>query len=161
MPHKTAMSPSPPALPAALKLANIALIVLFPIAWAAPLMRSGLLPFFALDEMSVLAAIGVLLEEDLFLATLVILLALIAPILKILALAAVHFGLISDRSMPLIDVLGKLAMADVFLVAVYIVLAKGVGLGRVETAWGLYLFTACVLASLALTHITKRLMKKE
>ena len=47
-------------------------------------------------------------------------------------------------------------MADVFLIALYIVLAKGVGVGRVETAWGLYLFTFCVLASMLITHMTKR-----
>jgi hypothetical protein len=39
-------------------------------------------------------------------------------------------------------------MADIFLIALYIVIAKGVGVGRLETGWGLYLFTACVLLSL-------------
>ena len=47
-------------------------------------------------------------------------------------------------------------MADIFLIAIYIVLAKGVGVGRVETGWGLYLFTFCVLASLAISHLTPR-----
>ncbi len=42
-------------------------------------------------------------------------------------------------------------MADVFLIAIYITVAKGIGVGRLEVAWGLYLFTACVLASLALS----------
>ena len=37
-----------------------------------------------------------------------------------------------------------------FLVALYIVLAKGIGLATIEVAWGLWLFTACVLASLGL-----------
>ena len=31
----------------ALKYANLALLVLFPIAWFAPLLRAGLLPLFA------------------------------------------------------------------------------------------------------------------
>ena len=43
---------------------------------------------------------------------------------------------------------GKLAMADVFLIALYITLTKGIGVGRIEVAWGLYLFTACIFASL-------------
>jgi len=47
-------------------------------------------------------------------------------------------------------------MADVFLIAVYIVVAKGVGVGRIETAWGLYLFTFCVAASMLITHQTKK-----
>jgi len=51
-------------------------------------------------------------------------------------------------------VLGKLAMADIFLIAIYITLADGIGVGRVETAWGLWLFTGCVVASLAISLLT-------
>lgn len=138
-----------------LTIANLALIILFPVAWMAPLARAGLLPFFDLDEMSVLSAISVLWVEDLFLALVVIGLALVAPMLKTLALAAIHFGRIGPRSLTVVEILGKLAMADIFLIATYIVLAKGVGVGRVETAWGLYLFTFCVAASMLITHLTK------
>ena len=35
-------------------------------------------------------------------------------------------------------------MADVFLIALYIVMVKGVGIGHVASAWGLWLFTFCV-----------------
>ena len=139
-----------------LKLLNLALLVLFPVAWMAPLARSGLLPFFSLSEISILTAVQSLWESDIFLALVVILFGMLAPIAKILALAAVHFRLMGRRALPALDILGKLAMTDVFLIAVYIVLAKGVGVGRVETAWGLYLFTACVLGSMALTHLTKK-----
>mgnify|MGYP006175086729 CR=1 FL=1 len=61
---------------------------------------------------------------------------------------------LAPRALPALRVLGKLAMADVFLLAIYIVLAKGAGLVTVETAWGLYLFTGCILASLFLSHRT-------
>ena len=71
-------------------------------------------------------------------------------------LALMHFNRIGPRWLPLLGILGKLAMADVFLIALYIVLAKGVGVGRIETGWGLYLFTFCVLASLVITELTKR-----
>jgi uncharacterized paraquat-inducible protein A len=57
-----------------------------------------------------------------------------------------------------IEVIGKLSMTDVFLVAVYIVVVKGVGVGTVSTAWGLWLFTACVLASIWVAHVTRRKM---
>ena len=50
-------------------------------------------------------------------------------------------------------------MADVFLIAVYVVLAEGVGIGRVETAWGLYLFTACVIGSMAITYLTRKALR--
>ena len=42
------------------------------------------------------------------------------------------------------------AMADVFLIALYVVIAKGVGLATVEIAWGMYLFTGLILVSLFL-----------
>ena len=73
--------------------------------------------------------------------------------------AAVQFGG-SRRLLGPVHVLGRLAMADVFLIALYIVAAKGVGVGRVETAWGLWLFTACVLGSLAVAHLTERALKR-
>jgi uncharacterized paraquat-inducible protein A len=38
-------------------------------------------------------------------------------------------------------------MADIFLIALYIVLVKGIGMATVEVAWGLYLFTGCILLS--------------
>jgi hypothetical protein len=52
--------------------------------------------------------------------------------------------------------MGKLAMADVFLIALYVVISKGIGVGRVEIAWGLYLFTALILASLWIGWRTNR-----
>ena len=58
--------------------------------------------------------------------------------------------------MGALHLMGRLAMADVFLIALYIVVVKGVGLGHVETAWGLYLFTACILASLAIGWASAR-----
>ncbi|MEM6466695.1 MAG: paraquat-inducible protein A [Pseudomonadota bacterium] len=140
----------------ALILANLSLLVLFPIAWAAPLIRAGLLPLFKLNEISVLSGIQALWAEDILLAVLVSLLALVAPYAKTLALAALHLGKLPDRHLPLLAWLGKLAMADVFLIALYVVVIKGIGVGRVEIAWGLYLFTACILASLAISLLTPR-----
>ncbi|MDP3861421.1 MAG: paraquat-inducible protein A [Phaeovulum sp.] len=131
---------------------NLALLVLFPVSWFAPLLRAGLLPFFDLDAISVISGLQALWQKDVALALLVTFLALFAPYVKTLGLALVQFDLASPRLMPVLRELGRLAMADIFLMALYIVLAKGVGLGRVETAWGLYFFTGCILASLALSH---------
>jgi uncharacterized paraquat-inducible protein A len=143
----------------ALKTANLLLLVLFPVAWFAPLLRAGLLPFFGMDEISVISGLAVLVEEAPLLAALVALFALVAPLAKVAALAVVQFG--GPRwLMGPVHVLGRLAMADIFLVALYIVAAKGVGVGRVETAWGLWLFTACVLGSLAIAHLTERALKR-
>jgi uncharacterized paraquat-inducible protein A len=140
----------------ALVAANLGLLILFPVAWSAPLVRAGLLPFFGLSEITVLSGIASLWDSDPALAGLVALFALVAPYAKTLALLAVQLGRAPARWLLPLRWLGRLAMADVFLIALYIVIAKGVGVGRVETAWGLYLFTFAVLASLAVAHLTER-----
>ena len=133
------------------RLANLSLLILFPVAWVAPLMRAGLLPLFGLSEISVLSGVASLWGSDIFLALVVILFALVAPIAKVLALDAVLTDRLPARAKAAVTGLGRLAMADIFLIAIYITLAKGIGVGRVEVAWGLYLFSFCVLASLALS----------
>lgn len=136
---------------------NLSLLVLFPLSWFAPLLRAGLLPFFDLSEISVVTGLQALWGKDISLALLVTVLAIFVPYLKTIGLALMQFRLLSPRLAPALQILGKLAMADVFLIALYIILAKGVGLGRVETAWGLYLFTGCVLASVIVSIFnTKR-----
>ena len=127
---------------------NLSLLILYPVSWGAPLLRAGLLPLFDLTEISVLTGLQTLWGTDIFLALVVTVFAIFAPYLKTLGLALVQFELLSPRLLPALSVLGKLAMADVFLIALYITVSKGVGLGRIETAWGLYLFTACILTSL-------------
>ena len=139
-----------------IRILNLSLLILFPIAWFAPLMRAGLLPFFSLNEISIITGIADLWGKDIFLALLVTFFALIAPMAKVIGTALIQFDLLSDKVKPALTILGKLAMADVFLIAIYIVVAKGVGVGRLETAWGLYLFTFCVLLSYAITLQAKR-----
>ncbi|WP_415233889.1 paraquat-inducible protein A [Pseudorhodobacter sp.] len=128
---------------------NLSLLVLFPLSWFAPMLRAGLLPFFGLSEISVVSGLQALWQKDVVLALLVTFFAIFAPYLKTIGLALMQFRLLSPRVAPALHILGKLAMADIFLIALYIILIKGIGVARVETAWGLYLFSGCVLASLA------------
>ncbi|MFS4439087.1 paraquat-inducible protein A [Paracoccaceae bacterium GXU_MW_L88] len=148
-----------------LRIANLALLVLFPIAWAAPLLRAGLvvpwggakvaLPFFDQQEVSVLSGIAALWESAPFLSVIVLLFAVIAPLAKIVAVEMMFRGRGPLWLKPATVFLAKLAMADIFLMAIYIVLAKGIALTSVTPGWGLYLFTACVLTSLALSFALK------
>ncbi len=135
-----------------MKYLNLSLLILFPIAWFAPLMRAALLPIFGMNEVSIISGLQSLWESDAALALVVTFLAVFAPVAKVIGLALVDFGLLAPRVMPALHVMGKLAMADVFLLAIYIVLAKGAGYVTIETAWGLYLFTGCILGSLFLSH---------
>ena len=139
-----------------LRIANLSLLILFPIAWFAPLMRAGLLPVFGLNEISVITGMQALWESDVALALLVTAFALFAPYLKTIGIALVHFNLLKDQTLPVLSWIGKLAMADVFLIALYIVVIKGVGIGKVETGWGLYMFTACILASIVVSALTPK-----
>lgn len=135
-----------------MRYANLALLILFPLAWFAPLLRAGLLPVFGLSEISVISGLQALWGTDAALALLVTFCAIFAPLLKVIGRALRDFGLLHPSVEPALAVLGKLAMADVFLIALYIVIVKGVGLAHVEVAWGLYLFTACILSSILLSR---------
>lgn len=134
-----------------MKYLNLALLVLFPLAWFAPLMRAALLPIFGMDEISVITGLQSLWRSDPGFALIITFLAVFAPYAKTIGLSLLHWNLLSPRVLPALDLLGKLAMAEVFLIALYIVIAKGAGRVTVETAWGLYLFTGCVLASILIS----------
>lgn len=144
-------------MPKALIVANLLLLIAFPVSWMAPLMRAGLLPLFGLSEISILSGLAALWQDgEAALAVLVAIFALVSPMAKTLTLSLIHLSRAPARLLPALEITGKLAMADVFLIAVYVTLAKGLSVGRVETAWGLWLFTACVLTSLAVSVLTAR-----
>lgn len=138
----------------AITVANLSLLVLYPVAWTAPLATAGLLPFFTGSTITIFGGVGDLWGSAPALAVLVALFAIVVPYVKTILLAAMHFGRVGGRWLPAVQVVGKFSMADVFLLALYIVVVKGVGIGHVETAWGLWLFTVLVLASLGIAILT-------
>ena len=89
---------------------------------------------------------------DLLLFVAVLLFSVLAPLAKGRALVWVWYRCAAHAGGPALDrlaLLGKLAMTEVFLLAVIIVGLKGVGIGRVEVAWGLPAFVVAVVLSLA------------
>jgi paraquat-inducible protein A len=142
-----------------LRILTLSLLVLYPVAWFAPLMRAGLLPIFGLSEISVITGLQSLWGSDVFLALTVTCFAIFAPYLKTIGLALVQWGLLDARTQPVLHTLGKFAMADIFLIALYITVAKGIGYATIEVAWGLYMFTACIVASLILSQLTERSLR--
>lgn len=135
---------------------NLILLIAFPISWFVPLAHTGLLSWFNDDVLTVLTTIETLWESDVFLAIVVVFFALLAPMAKTLLLLMIQLEWLGANMLGALAILGKLAMADIFLIALLIVAAKGVGVGYIETGWGLYLFSACVLVSLLVTELTKR-----
>lgn len=143
-----------------LRLATLSLLILYPIAWFAPMLRAGLLPIFGLSEISVISGLQSLWGSDVYLALLVTFFAVFAPYMKTIGLALVQWHWLDPRALPALHILGKLAMADIFLMALYITIAKGVSYATIETAWGLYLFTGCILASIGLGLVTEKTTDK-
>ncbi|WP_316014589.1 paraquat-inducible protein A [Roseobacter sp. HKCCA0434] len=129
-------------------LANATLLILYPVAWAAPLIEARVLWFLGGDAVSILSGVAALWAEAPGLAVLVALLAVVLPYLKVIATQAALAGRLPARARAALPWLAKLSMADVFLIALYIVVAKGIAGASVTPLWGLWLFTACVLASL-------------
>lgn len=140
---------------------NLLLLILYPAAWLAPLAEAGMVSWWSGEHITIIRGIGDLWDVDAALAILVALFAIAIPYTKTIVLAAVHFGRLGPRAIPIIEAIGKLSMADVFLVALYIVIVKGVGIGHVETAWGLWLFTGCVLASIWVAWTTRVRLRDE
>lgn len=138
------------------KLVNIALLGLFPLAWQAPLARAEVSWLFYSEQISILSGVAQLYESDLLLCVVVTLFAIVTPYLKTVALIYVQF---SDRdsardALPLLEVLGRLSMMDVFLIALYVIAIKG--LETITIEWGFYLFTALVLLSIWSSWMTHR-----
>jgi hypothetical protein len=145
------------------RLVNLALMVVFPVAWFAPLIRTGLLPewqmpewlggrtVFTLDEVTVISGLQALWDADALLAMAVTFFALVAPMLKCLGTALIQWGWLSARARPAVALMAKLAMADIFILSIWIIIAKGIGVGQIEVDWGLYLFTGAVVAGLAVS----------
>ena len=140
----------------ALLSADGALLLLYPVAWSAPLATAGMIPWLGGNQISILSGVSDLWAVDPALSVLVGLLAVVLPYVKTLALVAIHLEHLGPRAIGWIEALGRLSMADVFLIAMWVVVVKGVGIGHVTPAWGLWLFTTCVLTGIATGWATKQ-----
>lgn len=138
------------------KMVNLALLCLFPLAWQAPLAEATVAWFFTADRISIFSGVVDLYQKDLFLCVVVAFFAIVAPFLKTIALVYAQFSDSAQgrRMLPAIEVLARLSMTDVFLLAFYITAYQGVG--DIEIQWGAYFFTALVLASIWASWETKR-----
>ena len=127
-------------------------LALVPVTWWLPLFVARV-PFLWRQEVSIASGLGELWRLDRLLCLAVFLFSVLAPAVKGAALVWVWYRVPDQPApAPLLDrlaLLGKLAMTEMFLLAVIIVGLKGVGIGTVETSWGLHVFVAVVLLSFA------------
>jgi paraquat-inducible protein A len=129
------------------------LALAFPVAWFAPLMTVKVrLAFWASGtDITLISTLQALWADDPVLALVLSFLTLVAPMVKLLGSALILLGLLSPRTDGALWLLGRLAMADVFLIVVYMALFKGLDGGTITPGWGLWAYTGAVLGSLGLS----------
>lgn len=142
---------------------NASLLIAYPISWFTPLFEVGLIeevkfdwrilgqeipPLFGLQQVSIITTVQTVWADDVFLAILITFFALVAPMLKIVGLLLMNLNLLSWGLKNFTHFLGKLAMADVFLIAFGCVIVKGINLGQLNILWGTYFFSMCVITSI-------------
>ncbi|MFN3973076.1 MAG: paraquat-inducible protein A [Gemmobacter sp.] len=135
-----------------------ALAVLFPVAWFAPLMTVKVRMAFWAEgtDLTLVSTLQAVWAEDAALGLILTFAAVVAPTVKVLGTGLILMRLLSPRVAGILWHIGRFAMADVFLIAVYVALFKGIGGGTISLGWGLHLFTACVIASLVLSMLAER-----
>ncbi len=122
-----------------------------PITWWLPLFVARV-PFLWRHDVSIASGLAELWRLDWVLWAAVLVFSVLTPLAKGAALVWAWYRLPADQARRRLDrlaVLGKLAMTEVFLLAVILVGLKGVGIGTVEVSWGLHPFVAFTVLSLA------------
>jgi uncharacterized paraquat-inducible protein A len=133
-------------------------IVLFGYVLFQPLVTTRI-TFFFRNDISLAQAAGDLYRIDKFLFFVVVLLGIVAPAVKMIAMTfAWYFADIrhAARYAKWLVLLGRLSMLDVMLLAILIIAFKGIGVGSVEIKPGFYLYVLLVAGFLALSLIMER-----
>ena len=135
-----------------------ALMVAFVVSWFAPLMLVTLKYAFWMEgaRISLISTLQGLWADDPALALVLSFLTLMAPMVKLLGTGLLLAGLLSPKVEGALWLIGRLAMADVLLIVLYIAIFKGLDGGTIKPLWGLWLYTAAVLASLGLSLAVQR-----
>lgn len=137
-----------------LLLASLACLI---IGITAPLLTLEKLYFFE-NTVSLLSTVKELFhQKEWFLFIVIALFSLCIPILKITGLvlilnAAYLKGSFLDKTLHIIEIIGKWSMLDVFVVALLLVSVKLGVLAKVEVHYGLYTFAASVLLTIGLSY---------
>jgi hypothetical protein len=107
-------------------------LALVPVTWWLPLFTARI-PFLWRQEVSIASGLLDLWRLDLVLCLVVLFFSVLAPLAKGAALVWVWYRVpahLARRQLDRLAILGKLAMTEIFLLAVIIVGLKGVGIGR-------------------------------
>jgi paraquat-inducible protein A len=137
-------------------------LVVFVIGVTAPLLT--LIKFSFLENtVSLLSTVKQFYnDQEWFLFTIITVFSLCIPAIKIANLLLIlnvdySRGSLLDKSLQIIETLGKWSMLDVFVVALLLVSVKLGALAKVEVHFGLYAFATAVLLTMGLSYWIHRL----
>jgi len=145
-----------------LLLGSLALLI---VGVSAPLLTLQKL-YFIENTISLISTIESLYEEQEWMLFFIIgLFSICIPVIKIVSLILIVNVAYSRRSvldylLTLIETLGKWSMLDVFVVALLLVSVKLGALARVQVHYGLYVFAASVVLTMALSFWIYKLADK-
>ncbi len=132
----------------------------------APLLSLEKLYFFE-NTVSLFSTVtGLFAQKEWFLFFIIAIFSLCIPVIKIASLLLIvnveyKQGSFLDKSLHVIETLGKWSMLDVFVVALLLVSVKLGVLAKVEVHYGLYVFAASVLLTMGLSfwiyHLSKNI----
>ena len=150
----------------AINLLLLCSLVALVIGVTAPLITLQKL-YFIENTISLISTIQVLQQDREWLLFFVIaIFSLCIPVIKIVSLLMItnveyKQGSFLDKSLSLIETLGKWSMLDVFVVALLLVSVKLGALAKVEVHYGLYIFTASVMLTMILSFWIYNLAHKK
>ena len=123
--------------------------------------------YFIENTISLISTIETLYNEnDWLLFTVITIFSLCIPVVKIASLIMItnidfEPGSFLDKTLSVIETLGKWSMLDVFVVALLLVSVKLGALAKVEVHYGLYIFALSVILTLILSLWIYHLAHKE
>lgn len=130
----------------------------------APLLTLEKMYFFE-NTVSLVSTIkGLFIQKEWFLFIVIAVFSLVVPVIKIAGLVLIlnleyAKGSFWDKTLHVIEIIGKWSMLDVFVVALLLVSVKLGVLAKVEVHYGLYAFAASVLLTMILSFWLFRLSK--
>ena len=132
---------------------------------SAPLLTLEKMYFFE-NTVSLLSTIkGLYIQREWFLFTVIAVFSLCIPVIKIAGLVLIlnveyQKNSLLDKTLHIIEIVGKWSMLDVFVVALLLVSVKLGVLAKVDVHYGLYAFAASVLLTMSISYWIYRLSKK-
>jgi uncharacterized paraquat-inducible protein A len=136
-------------------------IALFGYVLFQPLLTTRI-SYFLRNDISLWQASVDLYRIDKFLFVVVVLMGIVAPAIKMLAMTIAWYFADLSRAphfLKWLVLLGRLSMLDVMLLAILIVAFKGIGIGTVEIKTGFYFYVVLVAGFLLLSLVMEKMLE--